>query len=95
MPLASFARTVEARSKVLEPYLHVVERELELSGLEASKLVLEITESAMALDPSLTSASHGIGRSIFVVCREGFSARGPKMAFPGRVFSQFDLIHLG
>jgi diguanylate cyclase (GGDEF)-like protein/PAS domain S-box-containing protein len=35
---------------------NVVARELELSGLEASKLVLEITESAMAQDPSLTSA---------------------------------------
>jgi diguanylate cyclase (GGDEF)-like protein/PAS domain S-box-containing protein len=35
---------------------NVVAQELELSGLEASKLVLEITESAMAQDPSLTSA---------------------------------------
>jgi diguanylate cyclase (GGDEF)-like protein/PAS domain S-box-containing protein len=35
---------------------NVVARELELSGLDASKLVLEITESAMAQDPSLTSA---------------------------------------
>jgi diguanylate cyclase (GGDEF)-like protein/PAS domain S-box-containing protein len=35
---------------------NVVARELELSGLEASKLVLEITESAMAQDPLLTSA---------------------------------------
>lgn len=34
----------------------VVAKELELSGLEASKLVLEITESAMAQDPTLTSA---------------------------------------
>jgi EAL domain-containing protein (putative c-di-GMP-specific phosphodiesterase class I) len=34
----------------------VVSKELELSGLAASKLVLEITESAMAQDPSLTSA---------------------------------------
>jgi diguanylate cyclase (GGDEF)-like protein/PAS domain S-box-containing protein len=35
---------------------NVVARELEVSGLEASRLVLEITESAMAQDPSLTSA---------------------------------------
>ncbi len=35
---------------------NVVAMELERSGLEASKLVLEITESAMAQDPSLTSA---------------------------------------
>jgi diguanylate cyclase (GGDEF)-like protein/PAS domain S-box-containing protein len=35
---------------------NVVSRELEASGLEASKLVLEITESAMAQDPMLTSA---------------------------------------
>ena len=35
---------------------NVVAKELELSGLEASKLVLEITESAMAQDPTLTSA---------------------------------------
>ncbi len=35
---------------------NVVSKELENSGLEASKLVLEITESAMAQDPMLTSA---------------------------------------